>query len=171
MTDQEFKAPPVPPKAPAPVFMPKEHPQETAQRGLYDDNFAADLNLPASVLKTKTMGLIMAGVLLFGIIFGSIFFGGSGDSSPKKSGGLQGVVRNMDLDVMLPRCGTVERGQACILYLMNSSRYDKTAEDFFDEAVRLMEVSRYSISMVNTRYAKQLIRPGYFAQIKIPNVR
>ncbi|MGN1063277.1 MAG: hypothetical protein ACI4QM_03025, partial [Alphaproteobacteria bacterium] len=122
MTDTEFKAPPVPPKAPTPVFMPKEHPAEIRTKGLYDDNFAADLNLPATVLKTKTMGLIMGGVLLFGIVFGSVFFGGSGDSAQKQSPGLQGVVHNIDMDVMLPRCGMVDRGQACVLYLMNSSR-------------------------------------------------
>lgn len=169
MTDNNFRAP-LPPKAPAPVFMPKEHPQEGPQRGLYDDNFAVDLNLPASVLKTKTVALVFGVTLLVGIIFGSIMFGGGSESTPQ-SAGLQGVVPNMDLDQPWPRCGTVEKGQACILYMMNNTRYDRTAEDFFDEAVRLMEVSRYSISMVNTRYAKQRIGPGYFAQIKIPNIR
>lgn len=171
MTDNQFKAPPVPPKAPTPVFMPKEHPQEGPVKGLYDDNFAADLNLPASLLKTKTMGLIFGGTLLFGMIFGAIFFGGSSEPSKPAQPCIGGVVPNMDIDTPLPRCGTVDKGQACILYLMNNQRYDRTAEDFFDEAVRLMEVSRYSISMVNTRYAKQRISPGYFAQIKIPNVR
>lgn len=169
MTNSQMPTPPLPPKAPAPVFMPKEHPQEGPQKGLYDDNFAADLNLPATVLKTKTVALVFAVTLLVGVIFGSVMFGGS--SAQQQSTGLQGVVPNMDLDRVWPRCGTVEKGQACVLYLMNNTRYDKTAEDFFDEAVRLMEVSRYSISMVNTRYAKQRINPGYFAQIKIPNVR
>lgn len=170
MTDNNFKVP-LPPKAPAPtpVFMPKERPQEGPQKGLYDDNFAVDLNLPASVLKTKTMAIVFGVTLVIGMLFGSIMFGGS--EAPKQQSGLQGVVANVDLDRPWPRCGTVEKGQACVLYLMNNTRYDRTAEDFFDEAVRLMEVSRYSISMVNTRYAKQRIGPGYFAQIKVPNVR
>lgn len=169
MTENNFKAP-LPPKAPAPVFLPKEHPQETAQKGLYDDNFAADMNLPASVLKTKTIAIIFGVTLVVGMLFGSIMFGSSSNAQQQQPG-LQGVVANVDLDRPWPRCGTVEKGQACVLYLMNNTRYDRTAEDFFDEAVRLMEVSRYSISMVNTRYAKQRIGPGYFAQIKIPNVR
>lgn len=171
MSENEFKAPPVPPKAPTPVFMPKEHPQENPVKGLYDDNFAAELNLPAKVLTTKVMAGVMFGVLLFGMMLGSIFFGGSVSSGQKQEAGLQGVVRNIDLTERLPRCGIAEKGQACLLYIMNSSKYDKTAEDFFNEVVRLMEVSHYSVSMVNSRYAKQRIKPGYIAQIKVPAVR
>lgn len=172
MAENRPSAPPVPPKAPTPVFMPKETPQTstpTMERGAYEDNFAADLGLPPSVLKTKVMGIIMAVVLIVGIVFGTLMFGGSDDQQQQV--GLQGVVQNMDMDRPLPRCGMVDKGQACVLYIMNHTRYDRTAEDFFDEAVRLTEVSRYSISMVNTRYAKQRIGPGRFAQIKIPNVR
>lgn len=171
MSENEFRAPPVPPKAPTPVFMPKEHPQETVVRGLYDDNFAADLNLPAKVLSTKNMSIIMFCVLVFGMLMGAAFFGGSDAPSKKQNTGLQGVVANIDLTNALPRCGIAEKGQACLLYIMNSSRYDKTAEEFFKDAVRLMGVSEYAISMVNTRYAKQRIKPGYIAQIKIPDVR
>lgn len=177
MSENNFQAPP--PKAPmppSPVFMPKvtgpknEEKTTESAKGIYDDNFAADLNLPPKILQTKSMGIVMGVVLVLGIIFGAAFFGGS--EAPKQVSGLQGVVPNMDIspnDTMY-RCGTVDKGQACILYIMNHTRYDRTAEDFFDEAVRLTEVSRYSISMVNTRYAKQRIGPGHFAQIKIPKV-
>lgn len=171
--ENQFKALPVPPKAPTPVFMPKEHPQETPNKGLYDDNFAADLNLPAKFLTTKMMTMILGGTLLFGMIFGAVFFGGS-DATPapaQQQGTVNGVVPNVDLTVRLPRCGQAEKGQACVLYVQNTSRYDKTAGDFFDDVVRLMGVSKYSVSMVNTRYAKQRIRPGYIAQIKVPDVR
>lgn len=177
MSENNFQTPP--PKAPmppSPVFMPqgsgqkKEEKSNKTVKGMYDDNFAADLNLPPEVLKTKTMSIVLGVVLVLGIIFGAAFFGGS--EAPKQVSGLQGVVQNMDISPTdsMYRCGTVDKGQACILYIMNNTRYDKTAEDFFDEAVRLTEVSRYSISMVNTRYAKQRIGPGYFAQIKIPKV-
>lgn len=170
MNDHPINQAPMPPKAPSPVFMPKDHTSESVVHSMYDDNFAADFNLPAGILKTKPMAMIMGGVLCVGLILGAMMFGGS-ESTQQQSGGLQGVVRNIDLDKQYPRCGVAEKGQACILYIMNSSRYDKTGEDFFDEAVRLTTASKYSISMVNTRYAKQIIRPGYIAQIKIPNIR
>ncbi len=166
-----FKAPPVPPKAPTPVFMPKEHPQETPVKGLYDDNFAVDFNLPAKFLTTKIMAMVIGGVLLFGMLLGAVFFGGSSEPAPQKQQGLQGVVPNPDLTRQTPRCGIAEKGQACLLYLMNVSRYDKTAEDFFEDAAAAMGVGTYAVSMVNTRYAKQRIRPGFIAQIKIPDVR
>ena len=171
--ENQFKAPPVPPKAPTPVFMPKEHPQEMPTKGLYDDNFAAELNLPAKLLTTKYMTMILGGTLLVGMIFGTALFGGS-DTAPvqtQQPGTVNGVVPNSDITTAMPRCGIAEKGQACLLYIQNNSRYDKTAGDFFDEVVRLMGVSKYSVSMVNTRYAKQRIKPGYIAQIKVPDVR
>lgn len=171
--DNQFKAPPVPPKAPTPVFMPKEHPQETPIKGLYDDNFAADLNLPAKFLTTKMMTMILGGTLLVGMLFGSVLFGGS--SAPvvatNSRDTIKGVVPNDEITTATPRCGFAEKGQACLLYIQNNSRYDKIAEDFFDDVVRLMGVSKYHVSMVNVSYAKQRIRPGYIAQIKVPDVR
>ena len=171
--ETQFKAPPVPPKAPTPVFMPKEHPQETPTKGLYDDNFAVDWNLPAKFLTSKMMTMILGGTLFVGMILGSALFGGS-DAEPvqeRRSDTVNGVVQNKDITTRLPRCGNAEKGQACLLYIQNTSRYDKTAGDFFDEVVRLMGVSKYSVSMVNVQYAKQRIRPGYIAQIKVPDIR
>lgn len=147
---------------------PVEKPQEGPQYGLYDDNFAADLNLPAKLLRTKSMAVILGGTFLIGLIFGGSFFSGSTQQVVQ---GLSGVVGNPDIEPNTPRCGMVSAGQECILYLMNSSRQDRLAETFFDEAVRLTEVAKYSISMANPQYAKRLIKPGYIAQIKIPNVR
>lgn len=171
--DNQFKAPPVPPRAPAPVFMPKEHPQETPAKGLYDDNFAADLNLPAKFLTTKMMTMILGGTLLVGMLFGSALFGGSDAPTAQAPApdSISGVVRNPDLTTQMSRCGIAEKGQACVLYVQNTTRYDKKAVDFFDEVARLMGVSQYQVSIVNTSYAKQLIKPGYIAQIKIPDIR
>ena len=181
----EKKAPPIPQPMPmqntANVFegvekvspittptAPVEKPQEGPQYGLYDDNFAADLNLPVKLLRTKSMAMILGGPFLIGLIFGGSFFGGNAQQVVQ---GLSGVVGNPDVEPNTPRCGMVAAGQACVLYLMNSSRQDRYAETFFDEAVRLTEVAKYSISMANPQYAKRLIKPGYIAQIKIPNVR
>ncbi len=155
-------------------------PQEASQNGTlkvapatftgqYDNNFAADFNLPPSVLTSKSIGIMLLVTCIIGLFLGSVFFGGSSEQT--KTVGLQGVVANPDITTNIPRCGRVDKGQACILYIVNHTRYDKIVEDFFDEAVRLTEVAKYSISMVNPKYAKTRIPPGYFAQIKIPNVR
>lgn len=203
---EQFKAPPIPPRAPA-VEISKTTSQQAAkghelseqqahsivhanqneqtqlqfsesqinqtssrneENGKYDDNFAADFNLPPSVITTKSIFVLLLIVCVLGIIIGSVFLGSS--STPQVVG-LQGVVPNQDVTTRLPRCGRTDPGQACILYIMNHTRYDKIAENFFDDAVRLTEVQKYSIAMVNPKYAKTRIPPGYFAEIKIPNVR
>ncbi|MDD4519971.1 MAG: hypothetical protein EOM53_01125 [Alphaproteobacteria bacterium] len=144
-----------------------EFPQEEKEfYGLYDNNFAADLNLPPKLLETKVMGMILGGIFLFGIVFGSILFGGS--SSPLPSTGLQGVVQNKDIVSGRSRCGIAERGDGCILYLMNSTRREKRGSSFYEEAARLTGVPQYSISMANVQYAETIIRPGYIAKINIP---
>lgn len=139
------------------------------ERSPYVPNFATDFNLPASVIQTKGILSIFGVTLIIGMIFGSIFFGGS-DNAPRPTG-LQGVVRNPDITSEMKRCGLIDKGQACVLYIMNTTRYDKKAEDFFDDAVKLTEIQKFSIQMVNPKYAKTIIPPGRFAQIKIPNVR
>ncbi len=143
---------------------------EESSAGLYDNNFAADFNLPPSILTTKMFVVIVSVVCVIGMFLGSMLFGSS--SAPaQKSSGLSGVVRNTDITKNLPRCGMTDRGQACILYIVNHTRYDKKAREFFDEAVRLTEVQKYSISIANPKYAEVRIPPGHFVQIQIPNVR
>ncbi len=116
----------------------------------------------------KTMGILAVCTLLFGVLLGAMMFSGSSKPAPQ---GLLGVVKNDDIRSKLPRCGRIDRGQACILYIMNSTRYDQIAESFFEEALRLTEVPIYSISMANPKYAKRRIPPGHFAEIHIPKVR
>ncbi len=179
----EFKAPPLP-KAPAfqptpapgiqpqPVLQPEQQSTQNTgiPTGLFDDNFAADFNLPPSILKTKPFLVMLGVILVFGMVLGAGLFGSSG--TPKQQNtGLQGVVVNQDITRKLPRCGLIDRGQACVLYIVNHTRYDKKAREFFDEAVRLTEVQKYSISIANPKYAETRIPPGHFAQIQIPNVR
>lgn len=131
-------------------------------------NFADDFNLPQSAVSTKSVISMIFLSLLVGLIMGLIFF--SGSSQPVQTG-LQGVIRNRDITSPLPRCGRIDKGQACVLYIMNSSRYDRLAESFFEEALKLTEVALYSIRMANPKYAKQRIPAGHFVEIKIPNVR
>lgn len=140
-----------------------------------DDDIYADTivaRVSPNLLKTKTVYGILGGILVVGMILGGMFFGGSSSgNAPQNAAAALGVISNPDIKEHLRRCGQVDKGEACILYIMNHNRYDKIAEDFFDEAVKLMEVQRYSISMVNPKYAKTRIPPGYFVQLKIPNVR
>ncbi len=125
--------------------------------------------LPAETISTK--GILVVGIiaLLFGVLIGSMLGGGS-SPAPQQAVGLRGVVANKDITSKMPRCGLVEKGQPCLLYIMNSTRYDKIAENFFEEAAKLMGVQVYSIGLVNPKYAKELIKPGYIAEIKIPKL-
>ncbi len=144
--------------------------QSKPKKNPYVPNFASDFNLSPAVITTKGIFAICLVTLIIGMFLGNIFFGGSSSSNQKPSG-LVGVVKNPDITTKLPRCGLIDRGRSCILYIMNSTRYDKTAEDFFDEAVKLTEIQKYSIAMVNLKYAKTPIPPGRFAEIKIPDMR
>ena len=119
-------------------------------------------------LNPKSLAFVAVIVFLCGILMGAMMFGGS--SKPQVVG-LTGVVKNADIRTRTPRCGQIDKGQACILYVMNNTRYDKIAENFFDTALRLTEVPIFSISMANPKYAKKRIPPGAFAEILIPKVR
>lgn len=185
----QFKAPPIPSKEPPvpsseqlikPAFS-SPAPQtnytdsiEMPQPG-FEENSVYDGTIVSKVfprmLQTKIVALILGGLFVFGMIVGALMFGGSSTQSPQQQSGLTGVITNPDIKERLYRCGQVDKGEACVLYIVNHTRYDRIAEDFFDEAVKLTEAQRYSIAMVNPKYAKTRIPPGYFAQIKIPNVR
>lgn len=133
--------------------------------GLYDDNFAAQFNLPPVLLTTKVMGAILAGVFLFGILFGATVFGGTTKTT---TSGLQGVVRNPEVPAGRKRCGIAERTQGCVLFMMNATRRDREARSFYDEAARITGVPSYTIELGNIEYATSIIRPGFLAQINIP---
>lgn len=146
---------------------------EKDNRFKYIPNFASDYGLPPFIITTKGIITLFVVTLIFGMIFGHAIFGSSAPKQPPR--GLQGVINNDDISAQtrkgLRRCGMVVPGQECVLYIMNSTRYDKSAKDFFDDAVRLMGIQRYSIDLVNPRYATRLIPPGRFAEIYIPPMR
>ncbi len=161
---------PIQQTSPVQSTQPEQQSQQPAHSP-YLPNFASDFNLPPAIITTKGILILFICTLIFGMIFGSIFFGGD-DSSPKQSGGLNSlVVRNEEIKTKLPLCGRTDPGQACVLYLMNTTRYDKIAENFFDDVAKLTELQNMHIAHTNMRYAKKRIPPGAFAQIKVPNVR
>ena len=141
----------------------KNEPEKAS--GLYDDNFAADLNLPPKILKTKIMGSIVAGLFFFGIMMGCMMFGGE---VVQTTNGLQGVVFNPDAPSGTYRCGMVPLTRGCVLYIMNSKNYDRKGSDFYQEAQNITGVPSYTLQLSNVRYASTPIQPGYIAEIYIP---
>ncbi len=137
----------------------------SSSKGIYDDNFAAQFNLPPVLLTTKVIGAIFAGIFLFGIIFGATVFG---STTKTTTSGLQGVVRNPEVRAGRQRCGIAEKTQGCVLFIMNATRRDREARSFYDEAARITGVPSYTIELGNIEYATSIIRPGFIAQINIP---
>ena len=185
MTDEiskkdDFKAPPMPTKTiqmpshkteqrqvegtSAPVA-PETENVRVGRSGLYDNNIAAELNLPPQVIQTKPVVAILAAVLAFGMILGCVM-GGSGKKMVVQ--GLDGVVRNPHVTSGMYRCGRVDPNRECILYIMNSKKFDQSGEDFFQMAQDITGVPKYSIQLSNTNYANALIQGGAIAQIYIP---
>ena len=124
--------------------------------------------LQSFLSNSRNLAFVLMGTIIFGILLVASMFGGS--SEPVKSG-LQNVVRNQDIRQKLPLCGRVVKGQACVLYIMNATRYDQLAENFFSDALKLTEVPEQKIKWANPKYAKHRIPPGAFAEIFIPSLR
>ncbi len=144
----------------------EEQPSVSPGSGLYDNNFAAQFNLPPSILTTKAMSFILAGVFFFGIIFGANVFGTSTTTH-----GLQGVILNPGVPEGRKRCGIAEKTEGCVLFMMNASQRDREVRSFYEQAAAITNVPAYTIEMGNITYASTIIRPGYFAQINIPPIR
>ena len=68
-------------------------------------------------------------------------------------------------------CGLASETAPCILYIMNHSRYDKIAQDFFADAAKLSQRNTYTVEIENAAYAKTKIPPSFFVQMKIPALR
>ncbi len=162
MTEPIFKAP-LPPQgngftSPQPQE-PKKEQEEQNQ------------NVPQD-LKQKILPYlwyVLGGCFFLGLIFGIMMSGG--DSAPPAQECPLKYVRNPDIQKAYPLCGRTSNTNECVLFIMNTSRYDAYAEDFFQRAADLTERSRILISTDNPTYSKLNIPPGYFAQIKIPSTR
>ena len=146
----------------------KPAPVATLAQGTSEEkgkNFVKDLNLPPKIMETKVMAAIVAGIMVFGMMMGCMMFGGE---EKRVVQGLTDVVINPDIQKNLWRCGQIDPNRECVLYIMNAKTYDRLGSDFFQEAQNITGVPKYSIQMINVRYANVLIRPGYIAQIYIP---
>ncbi len=125
--------------------------------------------IPEKYRDKKYFLIAIIAIFLIGLIFGGIFFGGS--SSNTKSTGLAGVVANMEVPAGRPRCGMVEYGQGCVLYIVNAQRREINAKELYTLAAQMTKVPVYLIETGNLRYNNTLIKPGYIAQINIQPTR
>ena len=159
----DFSKPAVATVAPVPANNVKA--ASNSQKVNYDNNFAADFNLPPKILQTKFIAVIAGCILLFGMLFGCMM----APTPQVRQTGLGDFVLNQAvLDYPVPRCGQVDVGQACVLYIMNAKKRDQLGKDFFQQAANMTGVQEYTIRINNVAYAEKLIRPGFIAQIYIP---
>ncbi|MGN0919961.1 MAG: hypothetical protein ACI4OR_04325 [Alphaproteobacteria bacterium] len=112
---------------------------------------------------------VLGGTFAMGLLLGVIMVGG--ESAPPQPECPFQYVRNPDIQGRFPLCGRVSRSEACILYMMNITPYDKSVEDFYPDVLRQTERPINSISIENPVYSKYVIPSGAFAQIKIPSRR
>ena len=123
---------------------------------------------------TTYLWYTLGGCFILGMMFGCSM---GGSSQPQqKTQTPQGisarVVRNADITKKAGICGDPRLNPTddCIYYVLNTAHYDKRAEDFFAEVNQKMNRQMEAIRYENPTYAQTLIRPGWFAQIKVPRM-
>ena len=139
------------------------HPKKK-HSGVYEQSMASDLGLPPSFVKTKVLiPLFLLFTILGGVAgyFGALFQNQGVNELP-------GVVHNAEIPKGRPRCGIAQKGQGCVLYLMNAQRREIEAKDFFEMAASVLGVPKFQIETANIRYATTRIPPGYIALLNIP---
>jgi hypothetical protein len=130
----------------------------------YKDNMAADLGLPPLFIKTKMLFFLFVFFLCLG---GGVGFLG-GTLKNKAINSMPGVVQNAEIPKGRPRCGIAQKGQGCVLYIMNAQRQEVEGRDFFGAAADILKVPRFQIETANIRYSTMRIPPGYIALLNIP---
>ncbi len=137
---------------------------------------APDLNKELEILnkvpeKYRNKKMIyagLAGVFVVGLLLGAMLFGGSAQIVQS---GLQGVVKNPEVPGGRMRCGMVEYGQGCVLYLVNAKRTEVPVKSMYQLAAQMTSTRLYAIESGNLLYSNTTIKPGYIAQINIPPVK
>ncbi|MCQ2914011.1 MAG: hypothetical protein MJ247_02320 [Alphaproteobacteria bacterium] len=130
----------------------------------YDTNFAATFGLPPAFIRAPLMFTMFAIFMIIGASVGW-FFGQMKPTGPEQ---LPGVIKNTEIPTGRPRCGIAQKGQGCVLYIMNATRREMAARDLFQMASDMTEVPKFQIETHNTMYAPQTIPPGYIALINVP---
>lgn len=130
----------------------------------YEKNMAADFGLPPIFIQTKMLLFLFFFFTVCGLGTGWFF----GQMKPTNTEQVSGIVQNSEILKGRPRCGVAQKGQGCVLFLLNSTREDHDAKYFFQMASDLMQVPKFQIETSNMKYGNTRIPPGYFALINIP---
>ena len=141
--------------------------EEEIEPSPYEHNMASDLGLPPFFVKTKFL------FPMFLILFacgGALGFWAS-MLQDKSGGSMPGVVYNMEIPKGRPRCGIAQKGQGCVLYIMNAQRREVDGRDFFSMAADILNIPKFQIETANIRYATVRIPPGYIALLNVPPVQ
>ena len=149
------------------VSAPEDVEEEEIEPSPYEHNMASDLGLPPFFVKTKFL------FPMFLILFacgGALGFWAS-LLQDKSGGSMPGVVYNMEIPKGRPRCGIAQKGQGCVLYVMNAQRREVDGRDFFSMAADILNIPKFQIETANIRYATVRIPPGYIALLNVPPVQ
>ncbi|MBQ8347981.1 MAG: hypothetical protein IJY17_10370 [Alphaproteobacteria bacterium] len=130
----------------------------------YEHNMASDLGLPPAFIKTKVLLPLFFLFIICGGVMGFVV----GKMQNRSDGEMPGVVYNAEIPKGRPRCGIAQKGQGCVLYLMNAQRREIEAKEFFSMASDVLGVPKFQIETANIRYATMRIPPGYIALLNIP---
>ncbi len=133
----------------------------------YDDNMAADMGLPAGFIKTKVLIPLFLLFIAAGVGIGMFL----GNPQQKASDELPGVVSNPEIPKGRPRCGIAQKGQGCVIYVMNAQRREMQAKDFFGIAADMLQIPKFQIETANIRYATTRVPPGYIVLLNVPPVQ
>ncbi|MBQ9235964.1 MAG: hypothetical protein IJ184_05835 [Alphaproteobacteria bacterium] len=138
-------------------------PQYVNDDNFDDTDYDYDLRDEHSV-GIKTFVFCLIGFLVIGLLMGKFLLG----APTTTHSGLQGVVLNSNVPRGRARCGVADRGQGCVLYMMNPQRRNVKVKDFYDLAAQMTGRQRYELETVNFNYAQTEIPPGEIAQLNIP---
>lgn len=133
----------------------------------YAKNLASDLGLPPAFVRAKVLIPLFFIVFVLGGVSG--YFGCM--LKGQSAGDMPGVVHNMEIPKGRPRCGLAQKGQGCVLYLMNAKRNEVEGRDFFTMASEILNIPKFQIETANIRYSTMRIPPGYIALLNIPPVQ
>ena len=111
----------------------------------------------------------ISGLFLLGMFFGCAMSGGDNETPqklPQKA--ITRIITNRQIQRRLPICGTALLSEPCVFYVLNYSTTDHKPEDYYSYIANAMQRPPNSIKTENILYNKELIKPGYFAEIIVP---
>ena len=186
MVEPIFQAPPPPPMNQNDSFQTEHHEEQLQEKILQNESPSVQQTSEKDTQNTAQKEQVLkrlnelkenfvryfwysvGGLFLLGMFFGCAMSGG--DSAPKAVApqGLTKIIRNSYTKSRLPVCGSVRLSEPCLFYVLNYDIIDHLSEDYFSYVASSMKRQENSIKSENVLYAKELIRPGYFAEIIVP---